>query len=319
MVVVGREGPIGRRHHLHLRHADDVSRSTRCRPNTDCWPNRSAIRTISPAVTYRLRAEAKWHDGQPVTPEDVIFSLEAFKKHHPQYVAYYRHVTKAEKTGDREITFTFDQAGQSRIAADRRPDQRAAEALVGRQGRAGPPARHFADHARSAARLRRLSRSRPSCRAAASSTSASPDYWGNAVNVNVGTNNFDELRLRIFPRHHGRARSLQGRPARLAQRISAKDWATAYDFPAVTREARGARGIRDPQFRRHAGLRLQHAARQVQGSARAPRLQLRVRLRGNEQADFLRAIQAHRQLSSRAPSLPRPGCRRGSSSKSCKR
>jgi microcin C transport system substrate-binding protein len=44
------------------------------------------------AVTYRLRREAKWHDGKPVTVEDVIFTLGAFKKHHPQYAAYYRHV-----------------------------------------------------------------------------------------------------------------------------------------------------------------------------------------------------------------------------------
>ena len=28
-------------------------------------------------VTYRLRKEARWHDGKPVTPEDVIFSLES--------------------------------------------------------------------------------------------------------------------------------------------------------------------------------------------------------------------------------------------------
>ena len=48
-------------------------------------------------VTYRLRAEAKWHDGKPVTPDDVIFSLNSFKKHHPQYSAYYRHVVKAER------------------------------------------------------------------------------------------------------------------------------------------------------------------------------------------------------------------------------
>src|SRR4029079_7413035 len=41
-------------------------------------------------ATYRLRAEARWHDGRPVTPEDVIFSLESLKKHHPQYAAYYR-------------------------------------------------------------------------------------------------------------------------------------------------------------------------------------------------------------------------------------
>ena len=60
------------------------------------------------SVTYRLRANAKWHDGKPVTPDDVIFSFDAFKKNSPQLGAYYRHVTKAEKTGERDITFTFD-------------------------------------------------------------------------------------------------------------------------------------------------------------------------------------------------------------------
>ena len=35
------------------------------------------------SATYRLRANAKWHDGKPVTPEDVIFSLDAFKKLSP--------------------------------------------------------------------------------------------------------------------------------------------------------------------------------------------------------------------------------------------
>ena len=27
------------------------------------------------SVTYRLRANARWHDGQPVTPEDVVYLL----------------------------------------------------------------------------------------------------------------------------------------------------------------------------------------------------------------------------------------------------
>ena len=45
----------------------------------------------------------------------MIFSLEAFKKHHPQLSAYYRHVTKAEKTGERDITFTFDQPGNREL------------------------------------------------------------------------------------------------------------------------------------------------------------------------------------------------------------
>jgi microcin C transport system substrate-binding protein len=67
------------------------------------------------SVSYRLRAEAKWHDGKPVTPDDVIFSFEAFKKNHPQLSAYYRHVVKAEATGAREVSFTFDQPGNREL------------------------------------------------------------------------------------------------------------------------------------------------------------------------------------------------------------
>ena len=63
------------------------------------------------SVVYRLRAEAKWHNGNLVTPDDVIFSFNAFKKFSPQAGADYQHVVKAEKTGDREITFTFDAPG----------------------------------------------------------------------------------------------------------------------------------------------------------------------------------------------------------------
>ena len=60
------------------------------------------------SVTFRLRAEAKWHDGKSVTPDDVIFSFDAFKKTSPQAAASYRQITKVEKTGDREVTFTSD-------------------------------------------------------------------------------------------------------------------------------------------------------------------------------------------------------------------
>ena len=66
-------------------------------------------------VTYRLRKEARWHDGKPVTPEDVMFSLEALKKYSPMYASYYRHVVKTEKIGEREIKFTFDAPGNREL------------------------------------------------------------------------------------------------------------------------------------------------------------------------------------------------------------
>ena len=67
------------------------------------------------SATYRLREQAKWHDGTPVTPGDVIFSFEAFKKYSPELSANYRHVIKAEKTGDREVTFTVDAPGNREL------------------------------------------------------------------------------------------------------------------------------------------------------------------------------------------------------------
>ena len=67
------------------------------------------------SVSYRLRPEAKWHDGTPVTPADVIFSFESYKKLSPRSSAYYRHVTKAEQTGDHEVTFTFDGPGNHEL------------------------------------------------------------------------------------------------------------------------------------------------------------------------------------------------------------
>jgi len=84
------------------------------------------------SASYRLRPEAQWHDGTPVTPEDVIFSFEAFKKYSPQFSAQYLHVTKAEKTSARENHIYLRSARQPRTAASRRPIDRAAQALVGR-------------------------------------------------------------------------------------------------------------------------------------------------------------------------------------------
>ncbi len=60
------------------------------------------------SATFGLRPEARFYDGKPITADDVIFSLDALKKSHPMYARYYKNVVKAEKTGDNEVTFTFD-------------------------------------------------------------------------------------------------------------------------------------------------------------------------------------------------------------------
>ncbi|MFA5041531.1 MAG: extracellular solute-binding protein [Bdellovibrionales bacterium] len=73
------------------------------------WVAESA--TIAPdraSISYELRPEARFHDGSPITPEDVIFSFETLRdKGHPAYRSYYKDVVKAEKTGPHGVRFVF--------------------------------------------------------------------------------------------------------------------------------------------------------------------------------------------------------------------
>jgi microcin C transport system substrate-binding protein len=183
------------------------------------------------SVTYRLRANARWHDGRPVSVEDVIFSLEAFKKHHPQFAAYYRHVTKAEKTGERDVTFTFDSPGNRELplivgqlfvlpkhwweGADANGNKRD----IG-QTRLEAPLGSGPYRVKSFTAGRTLVYERVN------------DYWGKDVNVNVGRDNFDEIRFEYFRDPTIALEAFRGDNIDWRTENSALNWATRYDFPA---------------------------------------------------------------------------------------
>ncbi|MGB8628438.1 MAG: extracellular solute-binding protein [Xanthobacteraceae bacterium] len=184
------------------------------------------------SVTYRLRPEAKWHDGTPVTPADVIFSFNAFKKYSPQQSAYYRHVSKAEQTGDHEVTFTFDAPGNHELpqivgelsvlpkhwwegtdgnGKKRDIGETTLEAPLG----SGPyKVKEF-----SAGRNVVFERVK--------------DYWGHDLNVTIGQNNFDELHYEYFRDTTIALEAFKADSIDWRTENSAKNWATAYDFPAV--------------------------------------------------------------------------------------
>ena len=184
-------------------------------------------------VVYRLRPQAKWHDGKPVTPEDVIFSLDAFKKYHPQYSAYYRHVVKAEKAGERDIKFTFDAPGNRELPQ-----------IVG-QLTVLP--KHWWEGTDSEGRKRDISattlekplgcgayRIKEFVPGRSIALQRVNDYWGRDLSVNVGRNNFDELRYEYFRDSTVALEAFKGDQVDWRTENSAKNWATAYDFPAVT-------------------------------------------------------------------------------------
>ena len=61
------------------------------------------------SATYRINSAAKWHDGTPITVEDVKWSFEKLKEQSPLFTQYFRNVTSARIDNEHEVTFLFDQ------------------------------------------------------------------------------------------------------------------------------------------------------------------------------------------------------------------
>ena len=185
------------------------------------------------SASFRLRAEAKWHDGGSVTPDDVIFSFDAFKRYSPQHAAYYRHVVKVEKTGDREITFTFDGPGNREL-----PQIIGQLTILPKEWWEGtndegkkrdigattlePPLGSGAYRIKEFSTGRNIVYERVK------------DYWGDTVNVNSGHHNFHQLRFEYFRDATTAIEAFKAGVVDWRTENSAKNWATAYDFPAVS-------------------------------------------------------------------------------------
>ncbi|MEP1031033.1 MAG: extracellular solute-binding protein, partial [Alphaproteobacteria bacterium] len=177
-------------------------------------------------VEFQLRKEARWHDGMPVTVDDVIFSFNILvKEGAPFYRFYYGNVAEVTQTGERSVKFTFKPGenrelpliiGQLTVLPkhywkDREFNKTTLEPPLG----SGP----YKITEFEAGRFVKLSRVQ--------------DYWGKDIPVMKGYNNFDEI---IFDYYRDSNVALE---AFLAGRYdyksenSSKAWATAYETPAV--------------------------------------------------------------------------------------
>lgn len=67
------------------------------------------------SATYRLNPKARWHDGKPITTEDVKWSIETLKQHSPQYNRYFGDVKDVRIDSEREITFIFAEKGNREL------------------------------------------------------------------------------------------------------------------------------------------------------------------------------------------------------------
>lgn len=183
-------------------------------------------------VVFRLRPEARFHDGKPMTPDDVIWSLGALKDSHPFYNAYYRNIDRAEQTGDHEVTFFFTDRGNRELP------------LITGQIPVLP--KHWwtgTDDQGRPRNIRETTLEAPLGSGAYALAEVRPgvsirlkrvaDYWGRDLPVNVGTDNFDEIEYIYFRDANVAFEAFKGDQYDWRLENSAKNWATGYDFPAV--------------------------------------------------------------------------------------
>ncbi|MEZ0262972.1 MAG: extracellular solute-binding protein [Alphaproteobacteria bacterium] len=68
------------------------------------------------SITFNLRKEAKWHDGKPITADDVVWTFNTLvKEGSPFYRAYYANVKEVKAENANRVTFTFSMAGNREL------------------------------------------------------------------------------------------------------------------------------------------------------------------------------------------------------------
>jgi microcin C transport system substrate-binding protein len=185
--------------------------------------------TLAPdrlSVLYTIRKTARFHDGTPITPDDVVWTFDTLRTQgHPMYGGYYRDVTKVEKEGERGVRFSF------KSSANRELPQILGEMPVlskaywsGRDFTkttfdpplgSGPYEIEKVDPGRSIT-YRRVA-----------------NYWAADLPVNKGRYNFDTIRYDYYRDGTVALEAFKAGQYDLRIEISSKDWATGYDCPAL--------------------------------------------------------------------------------------
>ncbi|MFO1184850.1 MAG: extracellular solute-binding protein [Bauldia sp.] len=176
--------------------------------------------------TFSLRRQARFHDGSPLTAEDVAFSLNLLKeKGHPNIQQPLGPMAKAQATDAATLVVTLDGKQNretiltigglpifSKAFYSGRPFDSAGLVVPLGSG----PYRVGEFNAPTFVDFRRV-----------------PDYWGKDLPVNVGLNNFDVIRVDFYRDRTPAFEAFKKGDTTYREEYTARVWANDYNFPAV--------------------------------------------------------------------------------------
>ncbi len=179
------------------------------------------------AITFKLRPEARFHDGAQVTAEDVVFSWKTLKELGlPNHQLYYNQVQRIERPDSHSVRFVFYAESQNRelpmilglmpilskaYYATTKFEETTLDPPLG----SGPYRVSGVDVGRSIEYRR------------------DPDYWGRDLPINRGQYNFDRIWFDYYRDGDVMMEAFRAGEYNFRNEHSAQRWATGYDFPAV--------------------------------------------------------------------------------------
>ena len=186
------------------------------------------------SATVQLRQGARFHDGKPITPEDVIFSLESLKRVSPNHAFYYKDVAKVDKTAEHQVTFIFSVKGNRElptIIGDLPVLPKHFYEGVGANGEPRDLNKSTLEIPLSSGpyRIKEVDATR------SVTYERVKDWWAKDLPAAKGQWNFDEIKVVYFRDRVPAFEAFKSGQLDYWAENSAKAWATAYDFDAVKR------------------------------------------------------------------------------------
>ena len=183
-------------------------------------------------VTFRIDPNAKWHDGVPITADDVVWTFEKTVELNQFQRHYYQHVVKAVKTAPDQVTFIFDEKNdrelpnimsQLQVLPQHWWEGKDASGNPRDIGKSTlePPLGSGPYEVSDAIPGRSITYKRV------------PDFWGKDLPVYVGQYNFDTVTYEYFRDLDVAFQAFTADQLDYWDENQASRWATAYNFPAA--------------------------------------------------------------------------------------